>query len=119
MILASALSLRLNYRLPKQDYVAARDAVEAMRVSGEPVVTVGLASLPYQEYYATDWTAVEELGELDAIMSRSQRVWLVYSFPTYMAGAHPEILERIRTEFEVVCTYPGTLGDGTVFVCRR
>lgn len=119
MIVASALSLGPNYSLPKQDYLAARADVESMRAADEPVVTVGLVSLPYREYYATDWTAVADLEELDAIMARSGRVWLVYSFPTYMASVHPDILDRIQEDFEVVRTYPGTLADGTIFVCRR
>ncbi len=117
VIAASALSLADNYRLPKQDYAGARDFVQSHRLPGEPVVTVGLATFPFVRYYAPEWHGVETLDELDGIRARS-RTWLVYSFPTYMDSAHPGIAERIRNDFVLLREFPGTLGGGTIYVCR-
>jgi hypothetical protein len=118
LVVTSALSLPANYRVPKQDYAGARDLVESLRTPGDVVVTAGLASLPYERYYAPEWRVVEDLAELEAIRRYSERAWLVYSFPTYMRAVHSGILERVQAEFDVVRVFPGSLGDGDIYVCR-
>lgn len=117
LALASALGLRANYRAPKQSYAAARDWVEAQRGADDAVVTAGLASFAYQRYYAPGWNAVESAAQLDAARSRAPRTWLVYSFPTHMRMAHPDLLEA-AADFQRVRVFPATLGDGEIYVLR-
>jgi hypothetical protein len=121
LVVAAAASIALlvpNWRLPKQDYEAARDFVAASRAPGEPVVTAGLASIPYAWLYAPDWTAVETAEDLDRLVGGSARTWLLYSFPKVLETSHPGILERARSRFELVREFPGTVGDGSIFVVR-
>jgi 4-amino-4-deoxy-L-arabinose transferase-like glycosyltransferase len=118
LILASALSLPANYRIPKQDYASARDFVESVRGPEDLVVTAGLAARPYREYYAPEWTPVASAGELDAIQKAGARTWLVFSFPIYMRSQHPDILDRADADFEMVREFPGSVGGGTIYVWR-
>ncbi len=117
--LASTALLPANYARPKQAFGEARRFVEERRAPGDIVVTAGLATLPYERLYAPDWTSVSDADELSALESGGRRVWLVYSFPTYMKQAHPDILAAAEARYETAATFPGTLGDGTLFVLRR
>ena len=117
LIAVSAISLPLAYA-PKQDYLGARAFVEASREPGDRVVTVGLATYPYQRLYKVDWEAAETVEALNAIRSRAKRTWVLYTFPPVLEAVHPEIMASIRRDFDVVKRFNGTLGGGTVFVCR-
>lgn len=118
LILGSAASLTANYRTPKQDYARARDWVEAQRTSRDSVITAGLATYAYESYYAPGWEGVETAEELAEVQSRGGTTWLVTTFSAYMRTAHPDILERLASEFERVRTFPGTVGDGSIEVHR-
>lgn len=106
------------WRLPKQDYAGARDFVAASRLPGEPVITAGMAALAYRWYYARDWTEVKDPSALDRAHAAAPRAWFVYSFPTALRSSNPGVLERAQAAFEVVRTFPGTIRDGAVVVCR-
>lgn len=116
LLLSSALSLPRAYG-PKQDYLGARSFVEASRRSGDSVVTVGLVSYAYKNFYQTRWEAVEDLEELNAVRSRAKRTWLLYTFPPHIQSVYPGIMGAIEKDFKVVKAFPGTLGNGTIFVC--
>ena len=117
-VLLALSMLPANYRLPKQDYAGARDWVETQRTSDEPVLTIGLASFPYEHYYAPAWTAIDDIAELEAIRARHARVWLVYSLPTALATSHPALARHVEVNFEVAREFYGTLANGTITVCR-
>lgn len=119
VILASAATVPVNYRAPKQAYQATREYVESHRAPGDRVVTAGLASLPYERFYAPHWSSVANAEELAEIERVSQATWLVYSFPTYMAVAHEDILRALEAGYEQSAIFPGTLGDGALYVYRR
>jgi hypothetical protein len=118
MILASAWSVRSAWIYPKQDFAGALEFVESQRQPGEPVALAGLAVFPYREYYKRDWPAVATRAELDAQRAQGQRTWLVYASPIFVESRQPEIWNAIRTEFEQVRVFRGTMGDGAVYVCR-
>jgi hypothetical protein len=117
LVVAAALALPRNYRLPKQDYPGARDFVESERAPGDVVVTLGLASLCYARHYAPEWTVVESLAELEAARPARAATWLVYSFPRLAVVTHAEIFAALG-DFETVRIFPGTLGDGEIRVLR-
>ncbi len=117
LIGVSAISFPSAYA-PKQDYVGALAFVEASREPGDRVVTVGLATYPYQRLYKVDWEAAETVEALNEIRSRARRTWVLYTFPPVLEAVHPEIMASIRRDFHVVKRFNGTLGGGTVFVCR-
>lgn len=118
LILLSAASLPIAYRYPKQDYQGALAFVEQRRQPGEAVVAVGLASLPYQRFYAPYLDAIRSLDELNAIRSRSRATWLLYTFPIHLRSRHPDILDSVGSNFRLVKIFPGTVGDGAIYVWR-
>jgi uncharacterized membrane protein len=117
-IVASVALLPRNYLYPKQDLLGARDFVEAQRTPDAAVVTLGLTSRPYADYYAPQWQAVSSLRELDTLASTHPQVWLVYSFPAVTHRRHPDIAAYVGEHFDRVRRFPGTLGGGDVLVFR-
>jgi hypothetical protein len=87
-------------------------------VPGAAVVTLGLTSRPYAEYYAPQWQAVSSLPELMSLAQSRPEVWLVYSFPAVTERRHPDIAAYVGEQFERVRRFPGTLGGGDVLVFR-
>jgi len=118
LIVASAFSLMRNYRYPKQDFEGAMRFVDGERKDGEIVVTAGAAIYPLRQYYAKPWDSVETEEKLQQICHQGRNVWLVYTFPRYLADAAPAVMQMIRKEFTVVRVFHGTVGDGDVFVDR-
>lgn len=115
---SSAFSLVRNYRYPKQDFEGAIRFVDAERGGGEPVVTAGASTDPLLHYYAKPWESVETVDQLRAICNRGAAVWVVYTFPRYLESWSPPLADMIRKEFAVVKVFPGTVGDGDVFVAK-
>jgi hypothetical protein len=107
-----------NYRYPKQDYEGAIQFVDAERKDGELVVTAGAAAVPLLQYYAKPWENVETAERLQEDCRQGRAVWIVYTFPRYLAAWRPPLMEIIRNRFTVIRVFPGTLGDGAVFVGR-
>jgi len=107
-----------NYRLPKQDFPGARDFVESMRSEGDSIASLGLASLPFETYYAPHWDTVETQEELDALNRRPGATWLVYSFPKHTRAKYPEVVAYLESQFERVKTFAGTLNEGEIIVYR-
>lgn len=106
------------YRLPKQDFVGARDHVEATRGPDDVVVSVGLAATVCKTYFAPQWEVVETLPELQKLRSPKSHTWLVYSFPKHTESKYPEIVDEAKSNFELVRTFWGTLAQGQVLVYR-
>ena len=79
---------------------------------------MGLASYPFQNYYAPGWLAAEDIAGLNEIAGSSKRHWLVYTFPRYLRVVHPGLFERIESDYEPMGNFAGTLGDGTIFLWR-
>jgi hypothetical protein len=118
LLTGSAYSLARNYQYPKQDFEGAMQFIEAEAKAGDTVVTAGAATYPLRQYYAKPWGSVETVEQLREICRQGRPVWVVYTFPRYLVTAAPGVLEMIRNEFTVVRIFPGTVGDGDVFVER-
>ncbi len=116
LILVSSLSIPLVYR-PKQDFQGALNLVEAERQPGDAIVTVGLATFTYQNFYQTDWQEVKTLDALNTVRAQSKRTWLVYTFLPEVQSVYPEIMASIQHDFKACKEFYGTVGSGTVFVC--
>jgi mannosyltransferase len=106
------------YRFPKQDFIGARNFVESRRAAQDSVASVGLASYAFSKYYAPQWRTVESWRDVQQLRSGSAHVWLVYTSEMQATASYPEILKGLASEFELIASFPGTLGDGTVFVYR-
>jgi hypothetical protein len=118
LVAASALSLPRGYRLPKQDYVGARDFVRARVEPGDAVVALDVAGIVYSRYYAPEWIRADTVEELAAARAVGGRTWVLYTLPRYLAAAKPELFRTVESEYETLRTFPGTLGDGAVIVRR-
>lgn len=116
LISVSAISVPLAYA-PKQDYEGALQFVEEKKQPGDVVVTFGLTALPYESYYKVGWKEVKALEDLKMVRSLAKRTWLVYTMPTLVESASPEIMKSIRSDFSLVKEFPGTLNGGSIFVC--
>lgn len=117
VISGSGISVVAAYR-PKQDFTGALEFVQSERQPGDIIVTVGLAVFPYQRFYKIDWDNVATLEELDKIRLRGKRTWLIYTMPIVLQASHPEIMKRIRDEFQIIKKFSGTLKGGEVVVSR-
>ncbi|MDR4499614.1 MAG: glycosyltransferase family 39 protein [Candidatus Scalindua sp.] len=117
VIIASSFSIPGVYS-PKQDFLGALSFVEKHKKPGDKVATVGMAMLPYAEYLKTDWEKAETIASLDSIRANSKRTWLIYTVPIHLQSFYPEILNTINEDFKVIKQFYGTLGGGTIFVCR-
>jgi hypothetical protein len=116
-VVCSLFLLPANYRYPKQDFVGARDFVEATQAPGDRIASIGLASYAFSKYYAPEWRVVDSWQQIEDI-GRVDRTWLVYVSRAHMEENYPEVLEHLSSDFDLVKKLPGTLGDGTVFVYR-
>lgn len=117
MITLSALSVPFVYG-PKQDYQGALAFVEGQREPGDAIVTVGLASFPYQQLFHADWLEATTPTELDAIRSQAARTWVLYTIPIHLAETAPDLMRQIEDEFTLVRAFRGTLNGGEIFVRR-
>lgn len=118
MILASAYSVRSAWIYPKQDFAGAMQFVDAQRKADEPVLVAGLAIFPYTQYFQRDWHPVKSKGEVDAARAAGKRVWVLTTFPIFLASRHPDVWETLEREFTKVGVFRGTMGDGEVRVYR-
>lgn len=117
VILGSAMSVPAVYA-PKQDYRSALSYVERNRNPEDAVVAVGLAQFPYKQFFETNWTTAETLEELNAIRTRANRTWVVMTMPMHLEAYAPDIWSSLKSEFLLQTVFPGTLGDGAVYVYR-
>lgn len=117
-VIVSTALLPKNYRYPKQDFLAARELVERERSPGSEVVTLGLATLPFADYYAPHWASVETLDALEKLQQTHAELWVVYAFPEVTRRRYRDIVNYAAAEFTMVKIFPGTLGGGDVVVLR-
>jgi len=117
VILLSCASLVRLYRYPKQDFVGAERHIVSTRAANDAVAVAGAAITVYRDYLHHDWPQVKTAAELNRLRSRSA-VWLVYTFPRYLARSAPEVMAIAKQECRDAPEFRGTVGDGDVVVCR-
>ena len=119
MAALSAATVPINYRLPKQDHPGALALVREQNQNGAPVWTAGLANYTFGRYYEPAWPAIESVDELETRLAGATDCWVLYAFPTHLAGTQPELFARLEQDFQTVGHFPGTLRDGDIYVLRR
>ena len=121
----SALQLRAYYAHPKQDIPGALVWLARHRAPTERVIALHLAEVPI-DYYGPQYGFdrgrgtffVRTTGALDAALADPgyRPGWLVMTLPRALDIGLPELAARVRTDWELVRTFPGTLGDADVTV---
>jgi 4-amino-4-deoxy-L-arabinose transferase-like glycosyltransferase len=106
------------WALPKQDFEGARDHLAAIRRPGEEVATVGLTTLPYRDFYATDYVAVRSVAELAALERRASGVYVVSTLAEYLRSRRPELAAELAARGREVARFRGSVGGGDVVVLR-
>ena len=119
VIVSGGLTAR-NYIAPKQDLRGAYELVEARRTADDRVYAVGVGSTVFSDYFEADWDNVASTEQFNGAISEAGPIYLVVAFPTRYFRLIPEMGDMLEDgTLELVQRFPGTLGDGAVFVFRR
>jgi mannosyltransferase len=125
---ASATALPRYYRVPKQAYRASLAHVESARQPNGLVVEIHYAEAGFDYYRrregmqgSPDYLQARTVPALDAILAAypDRPVWLLTTFPRALRIDVPDLDARIKRDFEVDRRFPGTIGDGDIYVWRR
>ena len=117
MIFVSAVSIPQVYAA-KQGFEEALRFVESHKQQSDAIVTVGLATITYRQYYKRDWPEVKTVEDLNSIRNRARRTWIVFTFLPEVQSVYPDVMAVIRKDFRVEKEFHGTVGSGTIYVCR-
>ncbi|HEX6249902.1 MAG TPA: glycosyltransferase family 39 protein [Gemmatimonadaceae bacterium] len=119
IVLISAMPLRGYYAVPKQDFLGAAAEVERLSGPGDSRVAVQLVDRAINGYYGRDWLAAETLEDLAAIERRGGRIYAVTTLEGLLQIEDPALASHLRSEYQRIATFPGTLGDGAVHIYYR
>jgi len=106
------------WKLPKQDFAGARDFAIAARAEREKVLTVGLASFPYESYYGGGFTPVDSREELERELAGGREALVITTLPVYLRSRRPEIARILEERGTEISRFRGSVGDGDVVVMR-
>jgi hypothetical protein len=104
------------WALPKQDYEGALRWLEENRRPGEIVLTTGLASIPYQRYYASDFQPVATVAALELRLANSQGAYVLSTLPSYLEVSAPELARALAKRGRELRRFRGGVGEGDVVV---
>jgi hypothetical protein len=116
--LTSAATLPAAY-LPKQDFRGAAEHVLGAMEPGDAAVTLDMATLPLTAMYGSAWESADNLPGLAEIERNHHRTWVVYTTPTRLQAAFPDVWDHLEREYEVSGTFWGTVNGGEVVVAVR
>lgn len=104
---------------PKQDFIGARDFVEANRAPNDAVVMLDLTRFPYERYLQTGWQFAGNAPALAEIEAGHDRTWVLYTFPARLSATQPELWEHVQRSYNRAARFGGTVGGGAVIVMVR
>ena len=115
LVVFSTIGLRLNYRVPKQDFDGAVKYLEGEAADGAVIAAAAPACFPVDRYYMkTDWPCLQSLANLEAVLSAPGRVLVMYTLSDHIEAG---LRDRLRSSCAESRRFAGTLGDGDVVVC--
>lgn len=104
------------YRLPKQGFRQALSFVEAHAADGERRVGLTVAGKAAR-YYDPRVLLVEDAESLREPHFRSgPPAWVFSTFPADLRVNRPALYQWLQEETELRASFPGVIGDGTVYV---
>lgn len=116
ILLGAILLLTYNYGNPKQNYTGSLAYAREQAAPNDVIASVGYLASGYREYYGRDLAFPESVEELRALHGPERRVWLLYSFTRDMRRHLPDIQDYIEDNLRIERVFPGTLGDGDVYL---
>ena len=115
LVAFSSIGLRLNYRVPKQDFDGAVRYLEREAAGGTVIAAVVPACFPFERYYLkADWPCVRTNADLEAVLATPGRVLVAYTLSDHIVE---DLRDRLRSSCAESRRFAGTLGDGDVVVC--
>ncbi len=119
MVLVSAAMASRNYMAPKQDLAGAYAFVEATRKPGERVFAVAYAGEVFTGHFHANWGTIFTDDDYLAAMAIPGPVTFVVTFPDRSFRSLP----RLDADRDMILSethyFPGTLGDGGIFILHR
>ena len=116
IILGSLVILPHNYRYPKQNSTGSLAFVQSQAGPDDVIAVVGHLGGGYENYFSPDLAFPESVEELEALRGPDHRVWVLNSYSRDMRTRLAEISDYLQQEFQLEKTFPGTLGDGNVYL---
>ena len=119
LVALSAASLYFCYRYPKQDFSGALAYVRQHAAPDATVAGLGPAAAAYRLYYAPDITPIYTEADYAAALKPGQETWVLLTLPRVTRAQFGAITDRLQQDFQLAARFPGTLGDGWLFVYYR
>jgi hypothetical protein len=128
LVVISLTSLPRYYSVPKQAYRQSLEYVESVRRPGGMVLVIQLAEGGVRYYgprygiqNGTDYFYVRTVAALDRVLGENvgRPSWLIITLPRALRIGAPDLEARIRRNWVVDRTFPGTIGDGDITVWRE
>lgn len=108
-----------NYQYPKQDFNSSINYIKKHPSQLDNIVTLGLASTPYNKYFNMDWEAIESKDELEKIEEIVSDTKIIIIFPSRTFRKYPDITTHIEKNYFLEKTFKGTLGDGDILLYSK
>ncbi len=118
MLVGSAGLAARNYALPKQNFPGPIALLAQEHAPQASVGAVGLAAEAYGEYLRPGWPRVESVADLNALTPSDGHRWAVIAFPGRTSRRYADVMAVLQRDYDVVRRFPGTLGDGGIWVFR-
>lgn len=124
----SLASLPRYYSVPKQAYRSSLAYVESLRRPAGIVIVIQLAESGVRYYgprygiqNGREYFYVRTVDALDRVLVEyaGRPTWLIITLPRALRLTVPDLDARIRRDWVVDRTFPGTIGDGDITVWRE
>lgn len=115
----AAIPLIKYYSIPKQDFLGALRFVRSAAGPADRVAAADLAAHVYQKYYASDLPVVENLADLVREEGSGERVWIITTLEMIEARRRPDLLARLRQNYQLVREFPASTSGGEMRVYSR
>lgn len=104
---------------PKQDFGSAARWIDDLVGPANGVATAGLTARPFREFMARDWPEVATADDLRALEARAEVVRVLVTIPVQLEAAHPDLAERLASEYVEEQRFSGSVAGGDIVVYRR
>jgi len=124
IVVLACVPLLAYYSMPKQDYIGAIRETRELAAPGDRIVAVSAAPgtdsgrLAWA-YYDADLRIIDHLQELLRVEATGRRVWVMTTLEQHIASQAPEMLSRLREQYELVRVLPGSVGAGAMRIYTR
>lgn len=120
MALVSAKLAVRNYEAPKQDMASAFAFAEAHRTPETRVYAIAYYSDAFTWHFSAEWGRISTAEDYDKAMAAPGPVEFVVAFPDRSFRSFPALdADRAAGRLVETAHFPGTLGDGDIFVLAR